>query len=331
MAALWLLPAGCGANSDLVIGILLGGGGSGAASGAGSGGDPPIDMGGSGGAAGSAAAAGSSGTAGIAGSAGFGAEGGVPGTDGGAAGAAGTGDPGCIDGEEPPIGSLVHRYDFSGTGTTLTDLVGIANGTLQAGALLDGSGLLTLKHVAGQPDGYVDLGQGIVSALTDATFVVWVTYDSGGPGFQRIFDFGDSNNTSTDGVGQGDQGRDYIALIQGTNFANGNELGAQVAAPGSPTLSLGSFFELDSVVESQVALTYASGQRVALYADAIQQIASPVLRSLSEVHDVNCWLGRSQWQSNPGYRGTYNEFRIYNAALNSCQLATLKARGPDQP
>lgn len=306
----------CGAKDDLVIGEVLltsGAGGSGVTPSAGSAGDM--------------SSAGSGGSSSVAGS---GAEGGAAGGEGGAAGASGSGEGGagdCVEGDEPPVGSLVHRYDFSGTGTTLTDLVGTAHGTLMDGAMLDGSGILKLAgRTNGQPDQYVDLPNGIISSLTDVTLVAWTVYQ-GGAGFQRIFDFGDS----TSGEGQGDQGRNYIALIYGSNFANGSDLGAQVAAPGTPTISLGSFFKLDDDVEHQVALTYRSNQDVTLYADAAQQISSPVQRALSELNDVNCWLGRSQWSKDHPYHGNYNEFRIYSVALNACQLATLKARGPNSP
>jgi hypothetical protein len=317
--ALPFLLAHCGAKNDLIIGeVALGGTG---------GSNVPV--------AGSAGetTAGTAGSGGVPSTAGSSAESGAAGADAGAGGAAGAGAggeggaPDCVDGDEPPLGSLVHRYDFSGSGTTLTDLVGTAHGTLMDGAMLDGSGILKLAgRTTGQPDQYVDLPNGILSSLTETTLVVWTTYD-GGAGFQRIFDFGDS----TSGEGQGDQGRNYIALIYGSNFANGSDLGAQVAAPGSPTLSLGTFFKLNDTVESQVALTYRSNQEVALYADAAEQISSPVQRALSELNDVNCWLGRSQWSKDHPYHGTYNEFRIYDVALNRCQLATLKTRGPDTP
>src|SRR5262249_13449579 len=84
--------------------------------------------------------------------------------------------------------ALVHRYQFDGTGTVATDSVGGANGTLM-NTQLNGSGGLTLA--GGTSNQFVDLPNGIVSPLTNATFEVWVTW-SGGAAWQRIFDFGDS-------------------------------------------------------------------------------------------------------------------------------------------
>jgi len=326
-----LLLLHCGSKQDLVLGEVPRGGAAGenVIPSAGTAAEP-----GSGGVAAAGTSSAGSATEGGRNEGGTSGDGGASGAaaEGGAGGDSST-EPTCVEGEEPPVGSLVHRYDFSGTGTVLQDLAGTADGAIMEGAKLDGSGVLSLPGRVNdssgnqaQPDQYVDLPNGIVSQLSDVTFVVWTSW-LGGAGFQRLFDFGDS----TAGEGQGDRGRNYIAVLYGSNFANGDQLGSEIAAPSTPTLSLGSYFKLTKGQEFQVALSYQSKQRVALYAEAQELIASPVQRSLSELNDVNCWLGRSQWLKDHGYRGTYNEFRIYNVALNSCQLATLKARGPDLP
>ena len=231
----------------------------------------------------------------------------------------------CPAGEGPPVGSLIHRYDFGGTGTTLLDLVGTADGKLMEGATLDGSGVLTLPgRVDNKADQYVDLPNGILSSLSEVTLVAWATWE-GGAGFQRIFDFGDSSS----GEGQGDSGRNYIAMLTTSNFANGNRLGAELAAPGHPTLSLGSYADMDEGTRYQVALVFRSNDHAELFHEAVSLITSPVQTSLSELNDVNNWLGRSQWSKDHGFHGSYDEFRIYNVALSACQLATLRELGPD--
>jgi hypothetical protein len=50
---------------------------------------------------------------------------------------------------------------------------------------------------------------------------------------------------------------------------------------------------------------------------------------LSQIDDVNNWLGRSQFTPDPGFAGTYDEFRIYSAALTDAQIAASFAKGPD--
>ncbi|HEU4577657.1 MAG TPA: hypothetical protein VFS67_05350, partial [Polyangiaceae bacterium] len=154
-----------------------------------------------GGAAGQGAAgvggAGAAGAAGAAASAGAGgtAEPGDAGPD--AAGDAATADAGELD----PLGcapadradcdllrsALVHRYSFDGSGAAVLDSAGDAHGSVQDGQL-SGTGELALDG----DDQFVDLPNGIVSALQSATFEAWVDW-AGGSRWQRIFDFGDSD------------------------------------------------------------------------------------------------------------------------------------------
>jgi hypothetical protein len=49
---------------------------------------------------------------------------------------------------------------------------------------------------------------------------------------------------------------------------------------------------------------------------------------LSLIDDVNNWLGRSQW-NDAMFQGNFNEFRIWEGALSSEQVAANRAAGPD--
>ena len=312
--------AACGAKGDLIIGeIKLASSGGGGVSTAGAGVDPT-----GGTALGGVGASGGTATAGTLSDSG---QTGEPPLQAGAAGMGAGGDTNtCLVEEEVPAGSLAHRYSFEGTGTVATDSVGTKNGTLQAGATLDGSGVLTLPgRVTGKADQYVDLPDGLLDGLTEVSFVIWTSWITGGAGFQRIMDFGDSNV----GAGQGDSGRSYLALVPTSNFANGNKLGAELAAPGFPTLSLGSELNMADAVEIQLALVVRSGVAIELYGEGELLIQSPTNVTLSKINDVNNWLGRSQWSKDHGFHGTYDEFRIYSSALSACQLTTLRNRGPE--
>lgn len=71
-----------------------------------------------------------------------------------------------------------------------------------------------------------------------------------------------------------------------------------------------------------------SAQQMHLYA-AGKLLGSGVMAPLSELSDVNAWLGRSQWTQDPYLSGSYDEFRIYDVALSPDQLASIAAAGPD--
>lgn len=316
--ALPLLLTYCGASGDLVIGKIepVAEGGASVIPTAGAGGSPT--------AAGSA----QGGAGAVAGSGGDVALGGDAGASGasGAAGAAGAPATVCVGDEEPPLDSLVNRYAFDGTGGEVVDSMGGLPGNLEGGAMLDGTGALTLAgNRDGQPDQYVNLPNDLISSLTDVTFVVWATW-KGGAGYERILDFGISDQ----GEKQGGSGRSYIAVMTSNGFANGMGLGAEITAPGFATLQLASDKDIKGKL-SQIALVFRSGVNVELYLDGVLLISSPSPFKLSDIVDVNNWLGESQWSKDHPFGGTYDEFRIYNTALNGCQLTTLLTRGPDVP
>ena len=50
--------------------------------------------------------------------------------------------------------------------------------------------------------------------------------------------------------------------------------------------------------------------------------------SLSSIHDINVWLGRSQFAADPELGATYHEFRIYSVALTAAELALSAKAGP---
>ncbi|MFT7515085.1 MAG: hypothetical protein ACI9QL_004312, partial [Candidatus Omnitrophota bacterium] len=60
-----------------------------------------------------------------------------------------------------------------------------------------------------------------------------------------------------------------------------------------------------------------------------QLVGTTVLNmQLSELNDLNNWLGRSQWPD-PYYNGSYNEFRIYQGAMTAFDVADSFDAGPD--
>ena len=85
--------------------------------------------------------------------------------------------------------NLVHRYSFGEApgSTTVKDSVGTADGALVGTGDFTGDGKLNLTGV----DGYVDLPNGIISSLTNATFETWITWNSART-WERIFDLGSS-------------------------------------------------------------------------------------------------------------------------------------------
>ena len=232
---------------------------------------------------------------------------------------------GCIKGDKPPLDSLIHRYSFDGTGTAVIDSIAGADGTLLGGATLDGTGILELE---GDPTReHVNLPNRLVSSLTDLTVIVWMTWVYGA-GYERVFDFGISNK----GEIQGDSGTSYLAVMPTTGFDNGLSpgLGAEVKAAGHPTLKLASKEDvLDRYV--QVAFVFRSGVAAELYLDGDLIVTASTAITLADIDDRNNWLGQSQWTKDHNFNGSYDEVRLYNVALTTCQLHTLLLFGAADP
>lgn len=223
----------------------------------------------------------------------------------------------------PASGGIVHRYSFSEApgATTAADSVGTAHGTVLGGAAFTGDGSLALDGV----DGYVDLPNGIISSLSDATFEAWVTFEGGTGAWQRIFDFG----TNLNGEDAQGEGTTYLFLTPrvGTGGTVRFALRPAQGAPEVPTLN-GSG-PLPTGQQSHVAVTYDfTNRRAKLFVNGQQVAIGPVATPLSAIQDVNNWLGRSNWPD-AYFFGSFNEFRIYDTALSSVEVALSAQAGPD--
>jgi hypothetical protein len=214
----------------------------------------------------------------------------------------------------------VLRYDFTGVGSVVRDMAGRADGRVLGESALDGSGSLTLDGV----DDYVDLPNGVVSRLTSATFVAWVEW-RGGICWQRVFDFGSSD------AGENASGNAVDSLFLTPSSCNDGQLlaRAEFFRRGAAFMA-GSGSSLPQRRLVQVALTF-DGERgsMELYVEGARISKTDANFALSEIDDVNNWLGRSQWRQDQYASIRYEEFRIYDRALGSQEIRRLAAKGPD--
>ncbi len=204
---------------------------------------------------------------------------------------------------------------FLGTGGRGIDLPGGASGTA----------------------GYIDLPNGLVSSHSEITLNTWMTID-GIQGWSRIFDFGSTNiGTGTQGgelfgPGGGGEGFEYI-MISAMNGTDPNlhrleyrENQATInTTDGTTTFALGTehlwTFVWDDLGGGQATQAY--------YFDGILMAQSPVFAaSLTNLNDVNNWLGRSNWTGDANTDGTYDQFEVYNTAFSAAEVQAAFAAGP---
>jgi hypothetical protein len=225
------------------------------------------------------------------------------------------------------VAKLLHRYDFEGSGATVTDRVGTAHGAIVGAATLSklaGRGVLQLA--GGTAGAYVDLPNGLVSALTNATFEAWITW-AGGSNYQRVFDFGDSDDPMPENNPK--NGKTYLFVSPKTG-AGGVTLGYSLTGIlGGQEQNIAGAAPLSEALSQVTAVADATGDTLRLYVDGLQVGEQAWTGALSSINDVNVWLGRSQYSADPELTATYHEFRVYGAALSAQEVATAFNAGTD--
>lgn len=233
-------------------------------------------------------------------------------------------------------GAIVHRYGMSDP----NDSVGSANAVLVKGIVNSTSGFADGQLFLGNPSGlssniasgaidYLDLPNGIISALgTQMTIETWTTWKAGNM-WSRIFDFGVSGCGENSSCGNGS----YIML---TPYASSNYLRCGILQPGVEESRFDAPAQLVAGVEQHIVVTYDEVKNsVRMYLNGVEvgtQItgatAVPVGFKLSSLNDVNNWLGRSQWGDDM-YGGNYNEFRLYNHPMSPSEVAASFKAGTE--
>lgn len=247
----------------------------------------------------------------------------------------------------PPGGGLRlrHRYSFDGptSGVVVTDSIRGANGVLVYGnavapytnGVADGSGFTgngTLS-LAGS-SGCVTLPPRLISSLSNFTVEAWVTWN--GPGtsvWQRVFDFGfNDQGTNANGIGT-----NYVIFtparggtgVLGFEETTVNPFGTQVD-PQSLILTGSGSLPLGQEVYIAIAYDPVSGSSRLYLNGALAASASSAFNPTRRFTDYSNWLGRSQWQRDPFFNGSYDEFRIWEGILSDQDIASHYAAGPDQ-
>ena len=187
---------------------------------------------------------------------------------------------------------------------------------------LAGRGVVQLA--GGSTGAYVDLPNGLLSALTSATFEAWLTW-GGGNNFQRVFDFGDSDHATPENNPR--YGKTYL-FVSPKTAGGGVTFGYSLTGSGQELLVAGAA-PLPQALSQVVAVADATGDTLTLYLDGMLVGKQAWTGALSSINDVNVWLGRSQYNSDPELTATFHEFRAYGAALGAQEVATAFKAGPD--
>jgi hypothetical protein len=187
--------------------------------------------------------------------------------------------------------------DASGYGNTGTVYGGAAWTTGQTGNAVDLDGT----------NDYIALPAGVVSDADTITVAAWVNLDTV-RNWTRIFDFGSGTSTSM-----------FLTPKNGANgkirFAIKNNNSSEQIIEGQSALPTGGWHH--------VAVTL-NGSTGTLYVDGVQagSNTSMTLKPSDLGATTQNWIGRSQY-ADPYLDGRVDDFRIYNRAISSSEVASV--------
>jgi len=250
------------------------------------------------------------------------------------------------------LSSLVYRWSFDdaagpvSSGTIVTDSISGAEAVVNGNrATFTGTGLQLPGDTDATGDAaYLDLPNGMVSALTNLTVEIWAT-PVASKNWQRLFSFG-----RTAEAGDGVNGEWIGPASGGTSALNamywtlnvGMDLSKQNCAmrdysdsnkdavSGTCMYTVpGTQYHYVFTFEDGIGFFGATGGRMTLYRDGFQIGWRDVPFRLQGLEDFNNWLGRSQWSGDSNSNVGYDEVRIYSEALTWYDIYGHYLAGPD--
>jgi hypothetical protein len=253
------------------------------------------------------------------------------------------------NGGSPLASGPTHRYRFNNpagpaaNGVQVNDIVGTAHANVRgAGATFTGK-RLTLPGGSSATQAYVDLPNGLLSANSannggsgGVTLEGWVKV-TGGQTWARFFDIGSTiiaNGTygEVTGPGGAGEGRDYWALFEQENanvYRHVLDLRNEDPAGGAGTGGVGyDSHSFGSDLHFVATWNEASGE-MKIYENGSEVTGRTGAPQISDIHDVNVWLGRSNWGGDANMQGDFDDFRIYNRVLAAAEIRGSYIGGAD--
>lgn len=205
--------------------------------------------------------------------------------------------------ELPNNHTLVAWYDMEGSPRDTTEnlMDAVSGGTVQYSSTSKklGAKSLTLNGT----NTFLQL-PAQVADFKEMTMAAWVNWQNTSSSWTRIFDFGN-------GTGE------YMFL---TPNNKSSKMVFAVKKDGVETV----LFETTKLTTGwhHVALTFDEDE-VCFYLDGVQKCTSDEAFSPADIQPTRCYIGRSQFSSDPYFKGNIDDVRIYNYALSASDIASV--------
>jgi hypothetical protein len=156
----------------------------------------------------------------------------------------------------------------------------------------------------------VNLPASIVQGCTDLTIATWVRLATAPGGWTRFFDFGSSTTSNLFMTPRGDAADTLRFAITTSGSENEQRLSYAYVFP--------------TATWKHVAVVIA-GNTGRLYLDAaeVAQNTGMTLNPSNLGATPNDWLGDSQWEMDPTFDGTIDDFRISCRAYGPAEITAL--------
>lgn len=182
------------------------------------------------------------------------------------------------------------------------DQNGVYGGSLENGASIvdDGERGKVLSLTGANQD--VSFPFSLANARSFAAWVKW----SGGPAWQRVFDFGVDTNTYAFLTPSDAAGKMLFAIRNGGVDQN---LEASMALPQNEWC--------------HVAVTLEKTGKGTLYLNGAPVATGAITIAPWQLLSRNLFLGKSQWANDPYFSGRIDDFRVYSRTLSGGEVAQL--------
>lgn len=242
----------------------------------------------------------------------------------------------------------IHRYTFNNaagdaSGAPIEDTIGDADGVVQgAGANFTGS-RLTLPGGSSASAAYVDLPNGLLSSASTnnsgtGKFSIELFYKvTGSFSWSRIFDFGSSGvagleTTELTGPGGAGEGLDFFMY----SAQNGGDVNSHRVQVRNEDPLGGGNVNIDHTTslfgrDAHAVITWdESTGRITAYENGVQVASGVTTAAMSDINDINNWLGRSNYGADGNAAIEFNDVRIYDYILSPGVALGNFMAGPDQ-
>jgi hypothetical protein len=216
---------------------------------------------------------------------------------------------------------VIHRYSFSDNGA-VKDSAGKVDGSIKGDATV-ADGKVTFKNEdknSGDENvAYVEFPQPLLPKTGSVTLMAWFTAKDAGQ-FSRVIDIGDQ---------EGGQGQAFIYF---TPRNADDQSRAAITATDAGSKTFADNDRLDDGKPHMVALVIdGAAKKLHFYVDGKEPQPAQDLNdnTLSAVRQKHAWLGRSAFDSDPGFSGSIDEFRVYDQALSADDVTAAFKAGPD--